>query len=349
MSDDRKKVDDIEVGQSWDIYRFVPEDAEGVVRLFRSVYGAGYPVRTYVEPDLLIRENAALRTISSVAKTPAGDIVGHNALFNSAPHSGTYETGAGLVHAAYRGGKGIFTRMVAHGLALAATLSHVDTVFGESVCNHPFSQKMTAKLELISRALEVDLMPAAAYEKEASSTGRVAAFLDFKTCRPKPHRVYLPGPYADTLRIFYDALDDERDFCVSKTAIPAETDTVMRHEIFDFAGVVRIAVDTAGSDFSAQMDFLEKKLREKGVRVWQVWLNLANPWVSEVTRLLQGRGYFMGGVLPRWFDTDGFLMQKIQKRPDWEGICVAAERGAKILETVRADWKRSTKEENHGS
>lgn len=107
MSVDQNMTDDIEAGQPWEVYRFEPRDAEGVVRLFHSIYGAGYPVRTYVEPQLLIEENAAHRIISSVAKTPDGDIVGHNALFNSAPHSGTYESGAGLVHAAYRGGKGI--------------------------------------------------------------------------------------------------------------------------------------------------------------------------------------------------------------------------------------------------
>ena len=121
MNGDAREACDIEPGQEWEVDLFRPEDAEGVVRIFRSVYGAGYPVRTYVEPQRLIEENAARRTISSVARTPRGDVVGHNALFNSASHPGTYESGAGAVHAAYRGGKGIFTRMVDHGLEVAKT------------------------------------------------------------------------------------------------------------------------------------------------------------------------------------------------------------------------------------
>ncbi|BBO91339.1 MFS transporter [Desulfosarcina ovata] len=68
--------DEIEPGQSWDVFRFEPKDANGVARLFRAVYGDGYPVRTYVEPDLLIRENAAMRVVSSVVRTPGGDIDG---------------------------------------------------------------------------------------------------------------------------------------------------------------------------------------------------------------------------------------------------------------------------------
>jgi hypothetical protein len=90
---------------------FPPEDAEGVSRLFRTVYGDSYPIKTFIEPKLLIEENAAGRTISSVARTPKGDIVGHAALFHSAPYERVCESGAGLVHPSYRGGKGIYTTL----------------------------------------------------------------------------------------------------------------------------------------------------------------------------------------------------------------------------------------------
>lgn len=341
MNEDPKTKHDIEPGQEWEIYRFEPEDAEGVARLFRSVYGEGYPVRTYVEPQLLIEENAANRTISSLVKTKRGDIVGHNALYNSAPHPGTYESGAGVVHAAYRGGKGIFTQMVSHGLDLAATMPSVEAVFGEPVCNHPFSQKLTIRMGFVSRALEVDLMPAAAYEKEASATGRVAAFLDFKTFRPKLHTVFLPGVYEETFRFLYENLDDERKFCLSEAPIPAGTVSDIRSRVFDFAAVARVAIHSIGADFSTSMDALEQTLREKAVLVIQLWLKLDCPWVAAAIEILRNRGYFLGGALPRWFGTDGMLMQKIQRRPDWEGIGTYTDRTARILEKIRADWERS--------
>ena len=75
----------IEPGQLWEVDLFRPEDAKGVTQLFLSVYGKGYPIRTYIDPKALMEENAAGRIISSVARTPRGDIVGHNALFQSAP------------------------------------------------------------------------------------------------------------------------------------------------------------------------------------------------------------------------------------------------------------------------
>jgi hypothetical protein len=345
MTVDPGPANNIQAGQPWEVQRFEPGDAEGVVRLFKSVYGDGYPVRTYVEPDLLIRENKAGRTISSVARTPRGDIVGHNAMFNSAPHPGTFESGAGVVHAAYRGGKGIFTRMVSHGLELAAELPGVDAVFGEPVCNHPFTQKLMNTLAFVSSALEVDLMPAAAYAKEASASGRVAAFLAFRTCRTRPHAVFLPRDYAGDLPFFYQGLDDKRDFRISEDAPPAGSRTDLSHQVFDFAAVARVAVPGVGEDFAARMAALETTLTAAGVLVIQVWLNLGQSWVSAAVETLRARGYFLGGVLPRWFDTDGLLMQKICKLPDWDGICIASDRLGQILELVRADWQRSQKEE----
>jgi hypothetical protein len=343
MSGDASAAYDIEPGQDWEVDLFRPEDAEGVVRIFRSVYGAGYPVRTYVEPQRLIEENAARRTLSSVARTPRGEVVGHNALFNSASHPGTYETGEGAVHAAYRGGKGIFTRMVDHGLEVADTFPLVNAVFGEPVCNHVYSQKMTEKAGFVLRALEVDLMPAAAYEKEASAAGRVAAFLTFRTFRPRPHAVHLPAVYQDVLRFLYEGLDDSRDFRISNEGIPAGTVSEIRIRVFDFAGVARVAVHEAGEDFGPRLEGLEKELQEKGILVIQVWLNLACPWMGQAVETLRDRGYFLGGALPRWFDDDGLLMQKILKRPDWDGICLYTDRAAEILRLVRADWERSTK------
>lgn len=334
----------IEPGQTWVVDLFRPEDAEGVARLFRTVYGEGYPVRTYLDPQALIAENVAHRIISSVARTPRGEVVGHNALFNSAAHPGIYETGAGAVHGDYRGGKGIFTRMVDHGLEVARTLEQVNAVFGEPVCNHVFSQKLTDKAGFILRSLEVDLIPAAAYEKEGSAAGRVAAFLTFRTFRPRPHTVYLPAAYREVLNYFYEDLDDRRDFRLSEDSFPPESVSKMQPQIFDFAGVARIAVDEAGEDFSTRIEKLEKDLQERKIQVVQIWLNLSSPWVGEAVEVLRRRGCFLGGVLPRWFDSDGLLMQKINKLPDWEGIQIYGERAREILKRVRADWERSLAE-----
>jgi hypothetical protein len=330
----------IEPGQSYVFDLFRPEDAEGVVHLFRTVYGEGYPISTFIDPKRLIEENAAGRTVSSVARTPKGDIVGHNAIFCSAPYKKVYESGAGLVHPAYRGGAGIFTGMGVHGAKIAPQFG-VEALFGEPVCNHVFAQRATAGIGWITQALEVDLMPAAAYDREKSASGRVSTLLDFKTLKPKPHEVFLPRAYEEPLHHLYGGLDDQRQIRISTDAQLPEIPTGLDTQVFDFAQVARIAVNQAGPDFSALLVQEEKKLSARNVIVFQVWLNLSWPWIEAIVSRLQSLNYFLGGLLPRWFDTDGMLMQKIIGRPNWEGIQLYFDRAKKLLEWVRDDWERT--------
>lgn len=53
--------------------------------------------------------------------------------------------------------------------------------------------------------------------------------------------------------------------------------------------------------------------------------------------MLRGRGFFLRGLLPPWFDDDGLLMQKIMDRPDREGIHLYSGRAIRILGMVKWD------------
>lgn len=70
---------------------FRSEDAPGIARLFRQVYGESYPISMYYLPDRLIEGNAAGEIISSVARTPTGEIAGHDALVVLDPATRLYE------------------------------------------------------------------------------------------------------------------------------------------------------------------------------------------------------------------------------------------------------------------
>jgi hypothetical protein len=334
-------MNDIEPGQTYEVNFFRPEDAEGVTRLFKTVYGDSYPIKTFIDPKLLIEENAAGRTISSVARTPKGDIIGHNALFRSAPYDRIYESGSGAVHPHYRGGKGIFTRLIAHGFDVGPKRFGIEAIYGESVCNHIFTQKTMARLSTIEHAIEIGLMPAEAYEKEKSATGRVAAILGFRTLKPKPHAVHLPAVYEKSMQFIYSALDDDRDFVLSRNNLPSSIKTEIKTQVFDFAQVARLAVHDAGTDFESALEREERSLLEKGLKVLQVWLELSWPWIGQAVDALRRRGYFLGGILPRWFDVDGMLMQKIIGDPNWEGIQLYSNRAKKILDMIKKDWQRS--------
>ncbi len=332
----------IEPGQEWEVDLFRPEDAPGVIALFRTVYGDGYPVKTFTDPERLIAENAARRTISSVARTKKGDIVGHCSIFNSTPYNGLYESGAGLVLPLYRGGKGVSTRMMEHGVEMARKFG-LTAVWGEPVCNHVFQQKAVLKLGAKTHGVEVDLMPASAYAQEKSSSGRVSVLVDFISNLKKPHRVFLPKIYEEIMRFIYDGSEEKREMLISREILPASPGTEVKVQVFDFAQVARLALHEAGADLSAVIGAQEEGLRARGVIVFQIWLKLSWPYIGGAVEALRGRGYFFGAVLPRWFDEDGMLMQRIIGRPNWEGIQIYSDRAKKVLELVKADWKQINK------
>ena len=127
--------------QAFQVDFFKPEDAEGIVRLFRAVYGEDYPIKIFYDPKALTQANASGEYYSIVARTPTGEVVGVQHLFRSAPCKNLYECGAGLVLKEYRQlgiNKAMLTFLYEDWVP---TKENVEEVFGEAVCNHPYMQK----------------------------------------------------------------------------------------------------------------------------------------------------------------------------------------------------------------
>ncbi len=331
----------VEPGQPFEVDNFRPEDAPGIVCLFRAVYGEGYPIRLFYDPEALMEANASGHTYTFVARAPKGDVVGVQNLFRSAPFSSLYEAGAGLVLREYRK-LGINRRLLEFVYEKWVTsCQSVEETFGEPVCNHLTMQKSVIEFKHVETALEVALMPAQAYTAERSATGRVAALLAFRCFKPKHLRVVIPKVYEEELRFLFASLDDERDLIVAEGAVDVEGPSRADMTIFDFARVARIAVGTVGSDFGAYLSDLENRAVAQKVEVLQVWLKLDSPSVVAAVDSCRARGFFFGGLLPRWFDGDGLLMQKILCRPDFEEIKLYSEAAHRIFEMVKMDWERT--------
>lgn len=340
MKNDEEKAS-LSVQEPFEVGYFRPEDAEGIVRLFHAVYGEHYPIRLFYDPAAITAANREGRYYSIVARTASGQVIGVNHLYLSSPCKTLYESGVGLVLKEYRN-TGANTRMLRYLYEeFVPRKENIEEVFGEAVCNHPYMQKAIAPFRYVEAAIEVALMPAEAYAKEKSAAGRVATLAAFRCYQPKPHRIFLPAAYDETLRGIYGRLDDTRDLRISAERIPAGAATRAQMEIFDFARVARIAVHEIGADFRDTLSKLESRGREKNAVVFQVWVNLTAPWVGEAVELLRERGYFFGGALPRWFDGDGLLMQKLICPPDFEGIVLESDFSRELLKVIQEDWRRA--------
>ncbi|MGO8944311.1 MAG: hypothetical protein ACLQJ7_11645 [Syntrophobacteraceae bacterium] len=320
---------------------FRNEDAPGIARLIREVYGEGYPIRTYYLPDQLIQENAAGHIISSVARTPTGEVVGHDALVLLDPANHIYENAAGAVLPAFRGYR-IFPRLFRHSIVDASKRFGVEALIGEPVCSHPHLQKMCLELNFIELGLEVDLMPATAYTRDPSASGRVSVLQGCFLYKPTAQYAYIPPIYRDELEHLYTVLKGERTFVYS-TDLPAEGNSRGSVKIFDLAQVARIAMDCIGPDLESFVVHAENEAREKGIEVFQVWLPLSSPFAPMATDILRGQGFFLGGILPCRANGDGLLMQKVSQTPNWESMVLYSECGRKIGEMIRHDWKCVTR------
>jgi hypothetical protein len=107
--------------------------------------------------------------------------------------------------------------------------------------------------------------------------------------------------------------------------------------------VARIAFHETGSDFAERLLHLESEALGAGSRVIQVWVKLTEPWVGKAVEILRADGFFLGGVLPQWFDDDGLLMQKLLFEPDFDSIQLYSDRAKRIRDFLKEDWKRTGK------
>jgi hypothetical protein len=322
-----------------DLNIFHPDDAEGIAALFRSVYGEEYPVKLVYNPEELIAAFDRKENIPVVARTKDRKIIAHEALYRSSPNPQLYEAGQGLVLAQSRG-SGIIGKMNEYICEVVAPGLGMESIFGETVCNHIYMQKAWSKFQTIETAIEIDLMPEEAYTVEASATGRVATLLMFRNYRERIQTIYLPRVYRDQLQFLYSTLADAQEFQRCDDELPAGPSSI-EVQVFDFAKVARITVCQPGTDFKAALAQHEKVLVDRGMIVLQVWLNLSWPFIDAVVEELRKQGYFFGGLLPRWFETDGLLMQKVMQTPNWEGIHLYSERAKKILDLVQTDWSNT--------
>lgn len=335
-----KQDDEATEEKPFTVGNFRPEDAEGLVALFRAVYGEHYPIQLFYDPAAIILANEEGRYYSIVARSPSGQVVGASHLYRAAPYPNLYEAGVGLVLMDYRN-TGINKRLLAFLYdTFVETMPHIEEVYGEAVCNHPFMQKAALSFKHVETAIQLALMPASAYSKEKSAPGRVATLTEFRCYKPAPHTIFLPRMYEEDLRWIYSRLDDNRDIRPSGETLPEGAVTQAGLEIFEFAGVARIAVSASGTDLRTRIDELETRAREKKTTVFQVWINLTEPWSGDTVTVLRSMGYFFGGPLPRWFGGDGLLMQKLECPADIGSIVLVTDEARRILSIIEKDMKQ---------
>lgn len=326
-------------GESFSVDFYQPSDGPGVARLFYTVYGDGYPIDTFYIPDRLTEENRAGRIRSVLARTDSGHVVSHIAFYRSTPpNPNLYEYGLGLTLPAYRP-----TLAFAGCNRLLMSLldgNGIDAFFGEAVCNHVITQKLTARSGGVECALEPALMPADAYMAEQSAVGRVGCIMLFRIDRDRPRPLCTPASYRNQIAFLREGFSLEREPVVPAKHFPPGTATLDIAR-FPSARVVRCSITTPGEDIPEQLQRLEDALRQEQYALLQCFVPLGAAWAGPVVEHLRETGFFLGGYLPVWFGDDALLMQKLFVEPCFDDMQIYSERGKQIRNMVHADWGRA--------
>ena len=326
---------------TWELDLFRSRDAEGVVELYRAVYGDNYPVKAVYDPQALIRQEDAGEAWRAVVRAEVGSVVGHVSFYRSSPpNPGLYEFGQLMVRHDFRQTVAA-TELMVYSLAEIPRLHALEQIWGEAVCNHLYTQQFVAREGFVETGLEVGLMPGESYSKALSTPStdkeRVSTLLAFRSFLPRAQTLYLPPVYEESLRFIYEPIDCGHTFLVSEAPLPAGIKSQATLREFAGAGVARMTFEAVGEDFESRLAEMESEASAGGAVVTQVFFRLTEPWTGAAVEILRRRGYFLSGALPRWFDDDGLLMQKVRGKTDFEKIFIYSKRARKLKEIVRQD------------
>lgn len=334
---------EVEAGRSYVVGPLRPGDGQGVAQLFYTIYGDRYPVEDYYRPERIEALNAQGHLLTVVARLETGIVAGQGAYFQSSPpNKALFEFGQVMVDSAYRH-TSMPARILREMNRLSRSMSQAQGFFGEAVCSHIVTQKLVDTQGYVECGLEASLMPAGAYEKEGAGGQRVSCLLGARIDRDRHMALHLPECYRRELAFVLEGFSLDREVRFGGPDRPTAPQTVFERRLFDFAQVERVQASRIGADFPERAAALDQEATARGLAVVQVFVNAGDPGTAFAVEALRERGFFLGGLIPLWFGTDGLLMQKLNVAPEFDSINLYSARGKALLEFVRADYSRFRK------
>lgn len=324
-------------------FRIVPVDsanAHHVGTVFRSIYGEGFPVKDVYQPDVLVREIESGRLLSGLALDEAGIPAGYISMFKVAPNPLLWEAGNVVVAPAY-GQTDVSSHLVRYCFGMITDRRvEADGVFSEAVCCHYFSQLHTSKLGMVDCGIELDQLDGASFRDGKSNkaqTERVSCVLNFLEVTTPSQPEYVPDLYDEIIRRLAAPLKP-RVFLKSTGGLPVEGVTGKTEAYYASARTWKVGISTVGADWAEVVREILGEAQKREVVSLQVTINTACPHIDSAVAALRENGFFFGGLVPRWFGTDGLLMQKLfGSRTDYDETKLYSSTAKELLAFIRSD------------
>ena len=178
------------------------QDAEAIAQLLFENYHLSYVHADFYRPRYLKTMLESGGLLSTIA-VHDGRVIAHGALM-PLPGVSSAESGAAVVHSAYRG-LGVFGRLSGHTLDTAIERG-LDSVFGDAVTIHPFSQRVERSNGYFETALQLGMVPAQTTMRGFGGEGprrRTATLRSYRPFDDQPRRIALPAVYRELLEGVY--------------------------------------------------------------------------------------------------------------------------------------------------
>ena len=297
---------------------FRPEDAAGVSACYRAIYGDQFPVAYVYDPDQVAARNAGDDHHTVIARTPEGEVIGLIGMFRGRANKHVYEIGQLMVRDEYRS-TSIAVRLYTFILKELPPKIDIHVLYGEALCSHVVSQKMSFSRGLHTTGLELDVMPVSvsAVPGKEIEKQRGSLLLMFSIYHDTSQKVYLPAKHADFCTMLYKRLGAQRT--ILPTGNKPDLQTTANYEWIPDLPLLSINITAIGSDLADYVQKLQDELTTDAPMV-HIHLRLDDPGVEAGCAALEEAGFFVSGLLPLWFGVDGLLLQRIPWSVDFSSI-----------------------------
>ena len=217
-------------------------------------------------------------------------------------------------------------------------LTDYSGIFCEAVCHHYVTQIGAIKSGLYDCALALSQLSGASFkEQRALTSPRVSCVMSFLENSEPITPVYVPTEYAGVVRDLTQPLKP-RTFLPADASLPMAGLTIREEKYYAAAQTWKIAVMEIGADWQTCLDELLHEAADRKVISLQIAVNTALPALGAAVRAMRDRGFFLGGLLPHWFGSDGLMLQKLlETEPDYEQIKLYSKTAKDLLAFIRAD------------
>ncbi|MBN9414983.1 hypothetical protein ABS71_16740 [bacterium SCN 62-11] len=303
-----------------EVIPFQPSQVETVIEIFRDVHGDDYPLPAVYDRDFWITQNETDELFTYLA-VKGEQVLGLVSFYRAAPFAGLYEFGRLAVRPEHRKA-GLGHQLLARALEQFSKEPVAAGAFGEMDCRWKVSQNMIHQLSFQDTALAVDFFP-----------GRFSAVLAYFDMRDRTHKVHLPPRWKELLVFCYDDLGLRREFVHEGRALQGVSEFRVRSA--ERLQVVHVDCLEAGEDFARRLSELDFPQAQ----IYQLRINLEDGRAIAAAEAAYQLGYRCCGLLPRWFDGDGLLLQRNLVAPEWGHDQIASQRAQELARRIEFLWK----------